>query len=139
MREYSELGEEEARAAIEAIRAELLRRKKTAVIAVGDSHGELISLLRMDGSPLPSIEVATRKVWTAARERVETGVLGGNFNKLGRLPADSEPRFTGWDGGIPVMHRGRLVGAVAVSGLDQAEDAEIARIGVAKVAERIGG
>ncbi len=139
MVEFSELGEEEARIAIEAIRAELVRRGKAGVIAVGDSHGELLALVRMDGAPLPSIEVATRKVLTAARERAETGVLGRNFQKNGWQMPNSDPRFTGWDGGIPVWFRGKLAGAVAVSGLDQAEDAEIARIGVAKVAERIGG
>ena len=36
---------------IEAIRSELLRRGKAAVIAVADAHGELIALLRLDGTP----------------------------------------------------------------------------------------
>jgi glc operon protein GlcG len=138
MQESFELGETEALLAIDAVRAELARRGKAAVIAVSDSHGELISLLRMDGAPLPSIDVATRKVLTAARERTETGALGRNFQKNGWQMANSDPRFTGWDGGIPVMYRGKVVGAVAVSGLDQAEDAEIARLGVVKIAERIG-
>jgi glc operon protein GlcG len=138
MQETLDLGEDEARLAVEAIRTELGRRGKTAVVAVSDSRGELISLLRMDGAPLVSIDVATRKVLTAARERSETGALGKNFLKSGWQMANSDPRFTGWDGGIPIWFRGRLVGAVAVSGLDQGEDAEIARIGVAKIVEKIG-
>ena len=138
MQEATELGEEEARIAIEAIREELIRRAKVAVIAVSDSHGELVSLLRMNGAPLPSIDVATRKALTAARERSETGLLGRNFQKNGWQMANSDVRFTGWDGGIPVWHRNRLVGSVAVSGLDQSEDAEMARLGAARIIEKLG-
>jgi glc operon protein GlcG len=119
------------------MRAELARRGKAAVVAISDSHGELISLLRMDGAPLPSIEVAIRKGITAARERSDTGSLGQIFQKNGWQMANSDQRFTGWAGGVPVMRRRRVLGAVSVSGLDQAEDAEIAHIGVAKITERI--
>ena len=133
MQVIQELGEAEAVAAAGAIRDELIRRGKTAVIAVGDSHWELILLQRMDGAPLPSVEVATRKVWTAARERQETGALGQGFLKQGWQVANSDPRFTGWDGGAPVFVNGKVVGAVAVSGLSQEEDIELARLGVARI------
>ncbi len=138
MRQVFELGEAEADLAIRVIREELARRGKTAVIAVSDSHGELISLVRMDGAPLPSIQVAMRKLLTASRERAETGELGKRFQKNGWQMANSDPAFTGWDGGIPVWFRGSIVGAVAVSGLSQEEDAEIARIGIARVLETLG-
>jgi len=133
MQSIQELGEAEAMVAIQTIRDELVKRGKVAVVAVGDSHGELIALLRMDGAPLPSLEVATRKVLTAAREQKETGALGAGFVKNGWQMANSDPRFTGWDGGAPVFVNGRVVGAVAVSGLSQEEDIELARLGVAKV------
>jgi glc operon protein GlcG len=135
MQQVFELGETEAALAVQAIREELLRRGKTAVIAVSDPHGELISLLRMDGAPLPSILVAQRKLLTASRERGETGDLGKNFQKHGWQMANSDPAFTGWAGGVPVRFRGAVVGAVAVSGLSQEEDAELAKIGVARILE----
>ena len=138
MQNILELGADEALAAVAAIRAELVRRNKVAVIAVSDSRGELITLLRMDGAPYPSIAVATSKVWTAARERTATGDLGRSFKESGWQMLNSDIRYTGWDGGIPVLHHGRVVGAVAVSGLDQVEDAELARIGVARIAESLG-
>ena len=138
MRQVFELGETEAGIAIQAIRAELVRRGKTAVIAVSDSHGEIISLLRMDGAPLPSVLVATRKVLTASRERNETGAVGKSFQKHGWQPANTDPAFTGWDGGVPVPYRGTVAGAVAVSGLSQEEDVELARIGAAKILESVG-
>jgi glc operon protein GlcG len=137
MQHIEELGEAEAAIAIKAMREELTKRGKTGVMAVSDSHGELISLLRMDGAPLPSIQVASNKVLTAARERSATGVLGKNFKDHGWQMANTDPRFTGWDGGLPVLKAGKVVGAVAVSGLSQEEDAEIARIGAAKIAESL--
>ena len=135
MQHVEELGEAEAAMAMKAMREELGKRGKVAVMAVSDSHGELISLLRMDGAPLPSIQVATNKLLTAARERSATGVVGENFKKNGWQMANTDPRFTGWDGGLPVLHSGQVVGAVAVSGLSQEEDAEIARIGAARIVE----
>ena len=55
------LGHDDAAAAIDAIRAELVARGRTAVIAVADSHGELMALLRLDGAPVSSVAVATAK------------------------------------------------------------------------------
>jgi len=138
MREMLELGEKEAALAIAAIREELVRRGKVAVIAVSDAHGDLVSLLRMDGAPVSSVLVATSKCWTAARERSATGDLGQFFQRNGWQMANSDPRYTGWDGGVPVRHRGQVVGAVAVSGLEQAEDAEVARLGVSRIAQAVG-
>ncbi|HET6439814.1 MAG TPA: heme-binding protein [Anaeromyxobacter sp.] len=138
MRSTEELGEREAKLALDAIREELVRRGKVAVIAVADSHGELISLLRMDGAPIPSVEVATKKCWTAAREWKTTGELGRAFRDAGWQMLNSDLRYTGWDGGVPVRHGGAVVGAVAVSGLDQTEDVELARLGVARIGELVG-
>ena len=55
------LGHDDAAAAIDAIRAELAARGRTAVIAVADAHGELVALARLDGAPVSSVAVATAK------------------------------------------------------------------------------
>ena len=60
------------------------------------------------------------------------------FRDNGWQMPNSDPLYTGWDGGVPVRHGGRVVGAVAVSGLDQAEDAELARLGAARIGQVIG-
>src|SRR5512140_3718715 len=130
-----QLGEREAALAITTIRDELVRRGKTAVIAVSDAHGELVSLLRMDGAPLPSILVATRKCLTAARERGPTFEIGRAFKENGWQLSNTDPAFTGWGGGVPVRVKGQVVGAVAVSGLDQGEDAELAQMGASRIQE----
>ncbi len=58
----------DARRAVDTMLTEIERRGKAAVIVVADAHGELITLLRMDGAPLSSIAIATNKAFTAARE-----------------------------------------------------------------------
>jgi glc operon protein GlcG len=135
------LGHEDARHAIDAICQEARRRGTPATVAVSDSFGELIGLLRIDGAPLPSIVVAGNKAWTAARERRPTAEVG----QAARDPADSfqmdyfgDGRHTGWGGGLPVCVDGVVVGAVAVSGLTSAEDVELAQIGVAAIVSAMG-
>ncbi len=46
-----------------------------------------------------------------------------------------DPRYIGWGGGLPVVVGGSVVGAVAVSGLSELEDMELAGIGVAAIVE----
>jgi glc operon protein GlcG len=41
-----------------------------------------------------------------------------------------ELRYTAWGGGLPVVYQGEVVGAVGVSGLTEAEDIELAQLGV---------
>ena len=136
MNSHTSLGHAEAQRAIQAIQAELQRRNQAAVIAVADAHGELISLLRLDGAPLPSIVIATNKAWTAARERKPTREIG----QAARDPQAGfdmayygDPRYIGWGGGVPVIVDGAVVGSVAVSGLPEEVDMELVQIGVAAI------
>ncbi|MGD0871876.1 MAG: heme-binding protein [Bryobacteraceae bacterium] len=45
-----------------------------------------------------------------------------------------DPRFIGWGGGIPLRKDGKVVGSVAVSGLPEMEDVEVATVGAAVIA-----
>ena len=38
-------------------------------------------------------------------------------------------RYVGWGGGIPVFFEDKVIGAIAVSGLVESEDIELAKIG----------
>jgi glc operon protein GlcG len=136
MIQQTHLGEADAQRAIAAIQAELRSRGQAAVIAVADAHGELIALLRMDGARLPSIQIAMNKAWTAAREQVPTRELG----QKARHPQEGfdmayygDQRYIGWGGGVPVVVDGAVVGAVAVSGLPEEEDMELATLGAAVI------
>ena len=140
VKNHTSLGAGEAQLAIEVIGSELVRRAKSAVIAVADDHGELIGLFRGDGAPLPSIVIATNKAWTAARERkpsFELGQASRDPQKGFDMAYYGDPRYIGWGGGVPVVVAGNVVGAIAVSGLSQEEDMELAGMAVEAVVEAI--
>ena len=136
MKTIATLCDRDAMRAIEAIRAELARRGKTAVIAVADAHGETIALLRLHGVALSSVAIATNKAFTAARLRRPTAEIG----RRSRHPEDGfdisyygDSRYIGFGGGLPVIVDGAVVGAVAVSGLTSSEDEELAVLGIAAI------
>lgn len=116
---------------IERIRQRLEETGKAAAIAVVDAHGELIAFLRTDGCPLPSIQNAINKAYTAARERKPSGAVG-KASRTDGFPMTNfgDLRYTGWGGGVPILVGGVVVGAVGVSGLPEAEDAELAALGL---------
>jgi glc operon protein GlcG len=128
----------DARRVVDAIVTKIIERRKAGVIAVADSHGELIAFVRMDGAPVSSIRIAMNKAWTAARERKPTKEIGERARHPEKgfdIAYFGDPRFVGWGGGVPVWQDGEVVGAVAVSGLPQEEDIELASFG----AELISG
>jgi glc operon protein GlcG len=136
MHTTANIGHLEAQRAIAVIQAEIEQRGKAAVIAVADAHGELIALLRMDGAALASIVIATNKAFTAARERKPTREIG----QSSRHPESGfdtryfgDDRYIGWGGGLPVWVDGACVGAVAVSGLPEEVDIQLAQMGVAAI------
>jgi glc operon protein GlcG len=125
-----QLSHSDAMNIISAIQTELEKEKKGAAIAVADAQGELIAFLRTDGCRLPSINIAMNKAYSAAREQkpskeiglasVEEGFPMTNFGDL---------RYTAWGGGVPIVYKGEVIGAVGVSGLPEAEDMVLARVG----------
>ena len=67
------LDDEDALAAIAVIKAELLKRGKPGVVAVVDSHGETIALLRQKGAAYSGVLISANKAYTAVRLRRPSG------------------------------------------------------------------
>jgi glc operon protein GlcG len=131
MYETMNLSHTEAMDMINAIRAKLEADRRAACVAVTDSHGELIAFLRMDGCHLPPLYVAINKAFTAARERKPSGEVGkASLSAPFPMSNFGDPRYTGWAGGFPVLHQGKVVGALGVSGLDEEQEAELGRLAV---------
>ena len=132
MRKIQTIEYAEARRIVDAIVDKLLEEGKAAVVAVADTHGELIAFARMDGAPISSIRIAQNKAWTAARERKPTKEIGEKVRHPEKgfdIAYYGDPRFVGWGGGVPVLRNGQVVGAVAVSGLPSEEDIRLATLG----------
>ena len=131
MHEQTCLSLGDAQRILGAIQVELERRGKGAAIAVADEHGELMAFARTDGCPLPSIEIAMNKAFTAARERKPSRAVGAASRGEGfPMTNFGSLRYVGWGGGLPIVHDGRVVGAVGVSGLPEDEDVALAEVGV---------
>lgn len=132
MRVTQNIDYRDARTIVDAIATKLIESGKAAVIAVADSHGELITFARLDGAPVSSIKIAVNKAWTAARERKTTREIGEKARHPEKgfdIAYFGDPQFVGWGGGVPVWRNGEVVGAVAVSGLPQEEDMALAAFG----------
>jgi glc operon protein GlcG len=119
-------------AALDAVRREVEARGRTAAIAIADAHGELIAFVRCDATLLSSGPLAINKAFTAARLDRPTRVLGETLRARGTDVAFyGDSRYVGFGGGLPVHLDGAVAGAVAVSGLSDAEDEELAAMAVA--------
>lgn len=129
MRTIQSIDYSEAQKIIDLLTAEIAQSGRAGVIAVVDPAGELIAFARMDGAPVSSIRIAANKAYSAARERKTTEEIGQKARhpeKGFEIAYFGDERFVGWGGGVPVWRDGEVVGAIAVSGLPQAEDIRLA-------------
>lgn len=125
------LGLEDARRIAAAAEAEALAQQWAVTIAVVDDGGHPLWLQRLDGAPPISAHIAPAKARSAALGRRESKVYEDIINQ-GRAAFLSAPELQGMlEGGVPVMVDGHCVGAVGVSGVKSADDARIARAGIA--------
>ena len=131
MTTITELSHKDAAAILDAIRSDLESRKLGAACAVVDSHGELMAFLRADGCGLPSIKIAISKAFTAAGERMSSRQVGENAI-AGNFPMTNygDLSYVSWGGGLPIVEDGKVIGAVGVSGLNEAEEERVAELGI---------
>lgn len=114
-----------------AAEAEALANKWAVTIAIVDEGGHLLWLQRLDGAPPISAHIAPAKANTAALGCRESKVYEDVING-GRISFLSAPEVKGLlEGGVPIMRDSHCLGAVGVSGVKSAEDAQIAKAGIA--------
>ena len=124
--EYADVVAISAAAEVEAV-----KNNWAVTIAIVDDGGHLLSLRRLDGAAPISAHIAPAKAHTAAVGRRESKVYEEMING-GRVSFLSAPDLKGLlEGGVPIMKDGVCLGAVGVSGVKSAEDAQIARAGIA--------
>lgn len=126
---FLELADVKAVAA--AAEAEALKNSWAVSIAVVDAGGHLLWLQRLDGAAPISAHIAPAKANTAALGRRESRVYEEMING-GRAAFLSAPDLNAMlEGGVPIVKDGLCLGAVGVSGVTSAQDAQIARAGIA--------
>ena len=116
-----------------AAEAEATANHWSVTIAICDDGGHLLWLQRLDGCPPVSSAIAHEKARTAAIGRRPSKAYEDVINN-GRTSFLSVPTLKGMlEGGEPIVVDGHTVGAVGVSGVKSAEDAQIARAGIAAI------
>jgi len=124
MHQYYAVGLEEALVAVHAGIEEAKRKEVRVAIVVVDSAGNAILVARMDGASAAAVRFATEKARAAAWTGVDTLSLE---QSVGQRPAFATTGMVAVEGGVPVVFRNEVVGAIAVSGAQASQDAEIAR------------
>jgi len=121
----------DVKAIAHAAEAEALAHNWAVSIAIVDDGGHLLWLQRLDGAAPISAHIAPAKANTAAVGRRESRTYEEMING-GRFSFLSAPDLKGLlEGGVPILQDGQCLGAVGVSGVKSAEDAQIARAGIA--------
>ena len=134
-------GHDEAQVAVEAVKSALIGEKKAAAIAVADEYGELLAFLRLDGVPVGCTSFAANKAWTSARWKQPSKGIGMILRDKENWDVHyfSDPRLVAIAGGMPVTLDGQVLGAVAVAGLSEEEDARFAQVGVDAILAKAKG
>jgi uncharacterized protein GlcG (DUF336 family) len=110
------------------------KRGEKFVIAVVDAGANLISLTRMDGAWLGSLELAQKKARTSRAFDMPTEDLQEMSQPGGPLYGieGGTDGFVTIGGGLPLkLSDGEVVGAIGVSGSTPDADIEVAKAGVA--------
>ncbi len=119
---------ETAKSMIAAAEKKAVANHWAMVIAVLDDGGNLFALERMDGAPLGSIEVAQKKASSSFRFKSPTKDFADGLAK-GSTALLTLGVVT-FEGGIPILLDGQLVGAIGVSGGAAEQDGQVAKAGV---------
>lgn len=103
---------------------ELAQKKDVLIsVAVTDTHGEMLAFARMDGASLQTGTAATAKAYTAARELNSSAAVGQWARDTGKdFGYWPDKKMTGMGGGLPIYSDNECIGAMAISGLSEADD-----------------
>lgn len=123
------LSQKEVALILAAGRTEAQRNQWPVSIAVVDDGGHLLALERLDGCAPIGAYICMEKARTSALGRRESNVYEEMVNN-GRNAFLSAPLLTSLEGGVPIIVDGQVIGAVGVSGVKSAQDAQIARAAV---------
>lgn len=121
---------------IDVARSHAEKLGKHVSIAVVDDGGFLVAFTRMDGANPSSVQIATDKAYTASTTRVATHkwfeiVTTDEQLKVGA--ATGVDRMIVFGGGQPIVHEGRFLGAIGVSGGHWTGDREIGSVALASI------
>ncbi len=131
------IGYDAAKKALAAAEAEAKKNNWPVAIAIVDSSSKLVAFSKMDNTQHASVDIAIGKAVTSNNLKRPTKALqdlvaqgGGNLRLL------AVPGVLPLEGGVLIVVDGKIVGAIGVSGVTSAQDAEVAMAGAAAAAAK---
>src|SRR5271169_6055245 len=110
-------------------------------VTILDDGGNLKAFSRMDGAPIPTIEMAQNKAYTALfgiSTQDFFNFIKGDPSLLAGVPTLA--RMAAWGGGFPIKVDGEVVGAIGVSGAPAVQnDVDCAKAALALVSDAARG
>lgn len=119
-----------AKKALAAAEAEAKKNNWIVAIAIVDSAGKLVAFSKFDNTQHASVDIAIGKASTANNlkrptKALQDGIAQGGVN----LRLLAVPGVMPLEGGVPIVVDGKIIGAIGVSGVTSAQDAEVAMAG----------
>ena len=103
-------------------------------IAVADAGGNLVAHVRMDNAWIGSIDISIKKAYTSRAFNIATKDLAEHSqsgNQFFGIHASNDGKIMIFAGGIPLKAKGKVVGAIGVSGGSGEQDHVVAQAGAA--------
>jgi len=121
------------KAAIE--RAEEMNR--LCSVAIVDDRGFLVAIHRMDRAPIPTVDIARDKAWSAATFRMPSSDItkfgDASSPGFGFNTQNWNDRLTTISGGLPIKDDDDVIGGIGVSGGMPDEDVAVCEAALATV------
>jgi glc operon protein GlcG len=110
--------------------AEAAKNNWNIAVAVVDTGGNLVYYEKMDNTQLGSAHIAVEKARTAAMFKRPTKAFQDSLaTGAENLRILGLPGIVPAEGGFPLLIEGKIVGAIGVSGMSSAQDAQCAKVG----------
>jgi uncharacterized protein GlcG (DUF336 family) len=119
----------EAKKVMAGAEAEATKNNWPVAIVILDSGGQMVMMQRLDNTQWGSVDIAKEKARTAVALRRPTKVLQDGIAQGGVNLRFLSTGFSVLEGGIPIVHEGKIIGSIGVSGVTSQQDAQTAQAG----------
>jgi uncharacterized protein GlcG (DUF336 family) len=136
-RQYNTVTLKEAKRMLIAAEAKAASLGIAYNIAVVDAGGHLVAFVRQDGALIGSIELAIDKAITARffdKTTSDLATLAQSGKPLFGIQNSNAGKVVIFGGGLPIIFRGKIVGAVGTSAGTVEQDIAVAEAAVAALA-----
>ena len=120
---------EQAKKVMAGAEAEARKNNWPVVIVILDTGGQMVMMQRLDNTQWGSVDIAKEKARTAVALRRPTKVLQDGIAQGGVNLRFLSTGFSVLEGGIPIVHEGKIIGSIGVSGVLSTQDAQTAQAG----------